>query len=306
MEMSDEEKAMLGKAVTRWNDPVGTLQQTGDAVEIPLIHHPTGKDYVLFSHTLKAESPMIVHGLVFEGLTEAVVRRNQIEITLSAMQSAPIRLPLSFFLGHAFKAKPFVSLLFGRTGKNYFNRIPFIYSEECTIRLHGILPVDGTMKVYQSRLDEPVENFGLLAARYHESLPTVPEVYHPLLQVSGKGHLVGTYLVTEGPQGLPYWLEGDDRWIIDGELRIHGTGSEDYFNCGWYALKGRLNGPETLPSHGFPIYGAAPNTMRAAAFRWHFSDSVPFDTALDFGIEHGEVNRHIAEYRSVTYWYAGR
>ena len=99
-------------------------------------------------------------------------------------------------------------------------------------------------------------------------MPAVPEVYHPLFQGSGGGHVVGAYLVTEGPKGLPYWLEGDDRWTIDGELRIHGTGSEDYFNCGWYALEGRLNGPETLPSHGFPVYGTTFNTMRAAAFRW--------------------------------------
>jgi len=117
---------------------------------------------------------------------------------------------------------------------------------------------------------------------------------------------VGTFLSTEGPEGLPYWLEGDDRWIIDGELRIHGTGSEDYFNCGWYALKGRLNGPEALPSHGFPVYGIADGTMRAAAFRWHYGDPVPFAGSMDFAIEHGEINRHIADYRSAVYWYACR
>ena len=146
----------------------------------------------------------------------------------------------------------------------------------------------------------------MLRAQYNESTPTVPGVYHPFLQTSGGGHVAGAYLVTEGPHGLPFWLEGDDRWTIDGELRIHGTGSEDYFNCGWYALEGRLNGPEALPSHGFPVYGTTSRTMRAAAFRCHFSDPVSFDDTMDFVIEHGEANRHIAEYRSVVYWYAKR
>lgn len=305
MELTNENREMLKKAVARWNDPLGDLKHSGKAVEIPVIHNPAGSDYALFSHTLKSDSPMFVYGITLEDLSKPALRHNQIEITFSNTDAPPLRLPLSFFFGQAFNAKPFASLLFGKVGETCYNRVPFIYSGECTIRLHGILPAEGKMTVYQAPLDGAVEDFGTLRAQYNESLPTVPESYHPLLQASGRGHLVGAYLVTEGPSGLPFWLEGDDRWIIDGELRIHGTGSEDYFNCGWYALEGRLNGPETLPSHGFPVYGLAPNTMRAAAFRWHFSDCVPFDQTIDFGIEHGEVNRHIADYRSVTFWYSG-
>lgn len=306
MELSAEEREMLQKAVTRWNDPLGDLQNMAPGLDVPVVHRPGGKDYTLFSHTLKADAPAIVYGLTLEGISPAALRRSQIEIAFSEAPAAPVRLPLTFFFGQAFRSAPFTSLLFGRSGNLYFNRVPFVYTGECTIRIHGILPVEGTMKIYQAPLHGTLEEYGILAAQYHESLPTVPGAHHPLLQATGKGHLVGTYLVTEGPHGLPFWLEGDDRWIIDGELRIHGTGSEDYFNCGWYALKGRLNGPEALPSHGFPVYGTTENTMRAAAFRWHYSDCVPFDSNIDFGIEHGEVNTHIAEYRSVAFWYTGR
>jgi len=147
---------------------------------------------------------------------------------------------------------------------------------------------------------------GALAVQLNRALPTVSGVYHPFLEAVGKGHVVSAYLVTEGPKGLPFWLEGDDRWTIEGELRIHGTGSEDYFNCGWYALPGRLNGPEALPTHGFPVYGERQRTMRATAFRNHFSDPVPFDNSIRFVMEHGEANRHIAEYQTVTYYYTAR
>ena len=306
MEMTGEEKELLKKAVARWSDPLGDLIKTGTAVEIPLVHRPAGSDPVLFSHTLKAESPMLVHGMTLEGLDDAAVNRSQIEIAFANAPENTIRLPLAFFLGQAFRPKPFESLLFGRAGDIYHNRVPFVYTGECTLRIHSILPVEGKLTLYQSPLNAPIEEFGMLRAQYNESTPTVPGVYHPFLQTSGGGHVAGAYLVTEGPHGLPFWLEGDDRWTIDGELRIHGTGSEDYFNCGWYALEGRLNGPEALPSHGFPVYGTTSRTMRAAAFRCHFSDPVSFDDTMDFVIEHGEANRHIAEYRSVVYWYAKR
>lgn len=306
MELTSEEREMLAKAVARWTDPLGNLRQSGAALEIPIDHNPAGKEYTLFSHTLKSDAPMLVHGITVEGLKGQALRRSAVEITFSEEGVPPLRLPLSFFFGQAFNAQPFASLLFGKVGEACYNRVPFIYSGDCTLRLHSILPLKGKMTLYQSPLNGSPEDFGRLEAHYHESLPTVPDQHHPFLQASGKGHVVGTYLVTEGPHGLPFWLEGDDRWIIDDELRIHGTGSEDYFNCGWYALKGRLNGPETLPSHGFPVYGTTPATMRAAAFRWHYSDCVPFDRTIDFHIEHGEANRHIAEYKSLCFWYSGR
>lgn len=306
MELTGEERDMLQKAVVRWSDPLGDLKRIGNATEVPVIHLPAGKDYTLFSHTLKTDEPMMVYGLTLEDIDPAALRRSEIEITCSDTPAASVRLPLTFFFGQAFNAKPFASLLFGRLENLCYNRVPFVYTGECTVRLHGILPVEGKMKIFQAPLSGPVEEYGVLGAQYHESLPTIPAVLHPLLQATGKGHVVGTYMVTEGPHGLPFWLEGDDRWTIDDALRIHGTGSEDYFNCGWYALEGRLNGPAALPSHGFPVYGVTKNTMRAAAFRWHYSDCVPFDTSIDFGIEHGEVNRHIAEYRSVTFWYTAR
>lgn len=305
MKLTKDEKQMLEYAVERWSNPLENLQEK-EVQEIPVVHKPAGKDYQLFSHTFVIEEPVLVHGITLEGLSPEQIERSRIEITFTDPEAKNISLPLDFFFGSAFQANPFTSLMFGCKDGVYYNRVPFWFNGVCTIRLHSILSLEGTIKVYMTGMKSVPEDFGVLNVQYNESLPTVPDVHHPLLQKEGSGHVVGTYMVTEGPHGLPFWLEGDDRWIIDGELRIHGTGSEDYYNCGWYALEGRLNGPAALPSHGFPIYGTTDDTMRAAAFRWHFSDPVPFDNSIDFGIEHGEANRHIAEYRSVTYWYSKR
>lgn len=304
MDLSAMEASALQRAIARWRDPVGELQgYGGGSAEISVVHQPGGKEPVNFVHTLDAPEPMLVRGMTLSGLSPYEVEQSEIEIVFSDLAVPAIRLPLTLFFGQAFGAPPYSSLMFGFRGGVYYNRLPFVLTGECTIRLHSILPLEGKLTIFQSPLAEPVEEYGALGAQVNESLPTVAGVYHPLLDSTGQGHLVGSYLITEGPIGLPFWLEGDDQFYLDGELRIHGTGSEDYFNCGWYALPGRLNGPEALPSHGFPVYGETAATMRAAAFRWHFSDPVPFDKNITFQIEHGEANRHIANYRSVTYYY---
>lgn len=305
MGMTGGEREMLGRAVALWNDPPGALKNTGTPVEIPVAHQPAGKEPAPFSHTLRTDRPMLVHGMTLVGADAEALRRTRIEIDCGA-KTGPVSLPLDWFFGQPLNAGPFVSLLCGETGGVCYNRVPFVFTGKCTLRLHGILPVGAVLTLFQSPAPEPPEAYGALAVQCNESLPAAPGAHHPLLRASGGGHLAGVLLATEGPHGLPFWLEGDDRWTIDGDLRIHGTGSEDYFNCGWYALPGRLNGPAALPSHGFPVYGTTVNTMRAAAYRWHFSDCVPFENSIDCVIEHGEANRHIADYRSAAYWYAGR
>ena len=112
--------------------------------------------------------------------------------------------------------------------------------------------------------------------------------------------------MTEGKAKLPYWLEGDDRFTIDGRLAIHGTGTEDYFNCGWYALPGRLDRPACYPTHGFPVYRNLGETWQAAAYRWHLADPVPFARSIDAGIEHGGENDVNANYRAAVFWYSDR
>ena len=63
--------------------------------------------------------------------------------------------------------------------------------------------LEGKLAVYQAPAAAPLETYGALAIQLNEGLPTVPGVYHPLLKTSGPGHFAGTYLVTEGPIGLP-------------------------------------------------------------------------------------------------------
>jgi hypothetical protein len=157
-------------------------------------------------------------------------------------------------------------------------------------------------------LDSWPEDTAYLHATYHEQLPTENGQYYSwLYRTNQRGHYAGTYLVTVGVPGqddLPYWLEGDDRFTVDEELAIHGTGSEDYFNCGWYAVEGRLNRPAALPLHGFPIYYQGSPSCRAVAYRWHLTDPVPYRRSLRAEIEHGAGRNFPTDYRSVVFHYS--
>jgi hypothetical protein len=70
--------------------------------------------------------------------------------------------------------------------------------------------------------------------------PTKTGEPYTLLETSGRGHLVAVALQSQGfESGKTLFFEGDDQTIIDGKLVIHGTGSEDFFNGGWYDVPDR-------------------------------------------------------------------
>ncbi len=121
----------------------------------------------------------------------------------------------------------------------------------------------------------------------------------PILETTGRGHFVGTVLSMQSPYWLRY-LEGDEKIYVDGEDRpsIHGTGTEDYFNCGWYFAKG----PVSKPFHG--ITAMMDMQSRTSSYRMHVPDCVPFTKSIKVEIEHGESNNiPFVNYAIVAYWY---
>ena len=113
-----------------------------------------------------------------------------------------------------------------------------------------------------------------------------------LLEVTGHGHYVGAIL--ELANGT---LEGDDRFYVDGEKfppAWHGTGTEDYFRCGWYFTGGALTRP---------VYGVLDNAPPKIAYRFHVTDRVNFTRSVVIGFEHGHRNRYLGPYAGTVFWY---
>ncbi|MEV4357263.1 DUF2961 domain-containing protein [Nonomuraea sp. NPDC049625] len=124
---------------------------------------------------------------------------------------------------------------------------------------------------------------------------------------TGRGKFVGVShtmngLITEGL--TREYLEGDERAYVDGALtpQLHGSGTEDFYESGWYFNRGEFNDPLAgNPAHE-KAGGGCPYECDAA-YRLMLSDGVEFSSALRFGIEHGPQNDKPATYGSTAFLY---
>ena len=101
---------------------------------------------------------------------------------------------------------------------------------------------------------------------------------------------------------MTYFFEGDDSTAIDGAMRMHGTGSEDYFNGGWYAFPDRWDTQNSLPLHGCLTYSLP--YCRTGGYRLFLADKMSFEKNIFHSIEHGPVSNSIpVEYCSLAFYY---
>ncbi len=107
-----------------------------------------------------------------------------------------------------------------------------------------------------------------------------------------QGSLLGTY------------MEGDERFYVDGSASpvLQGTGTEDYFNGGWYFLFGRFS--QALFGAPYRLSPVGLTTGRTGAYRMQVGDRVSFWDGARFGIEHDAADDDPHDdHASVTYLY---
>jgi hypothetical protein len=149
---------------------------------------------------------------------------------------------------------------------------------------------------------EPVQSLPKGVLKFHawwrRQNPVIMGESFPILEAVGQGHWCGLslYMYDQGGLGI---LEGDEQLEIDGrdKSHYHGTGTEDYFNCGWY-----FGTSGCQPLYGCTIRTEAPSFVHA--YRVHMADVVPFTKNANIAMEHGPVNDRSGDYSAVTYWYA--
>ncbi|WP_020390567.1 DUF2961 domain-containing protein [Kribbella catacumbae] len=129
-----------------------------------------------------------------------------------------------------------------------------------------------------------------------------------IANTTGRGKFVGVSQTMEGlqPDGNTRgYLEGDERVYVDGERTpaIYGTGTEDYYESGWYFNQGTYSTPFHGNS-GHEVQAGECKVECDSAFRLHITDSIGFQNQLAFGIEHGQQNDHPAIYGSTAYLYS--
>jgi len=320
MDMSPERKEALDAAVRLWSnlgevDTLGLENAKSTDVDVKLVAaNPSGSSAPGAHGSLVATQsialppgPRMIRAVLAEGTPEELkaATGTRLAIWWDGAEKPAVELPLEYFFCQALDTPPYRSVLTGTNESGWYNFVPMPYRRQAKLQISTDAGATFKLRIVTTPISGSAHALGYLHTAFNESVPTKPNVYHPFLTRKGAGHYVGTYLATEGQtdRKIPLWLEGDERFTVDGRLVIHGTGSEDYFNCGWYALRGRLNGPGAQPLHGFPAYGTVGDRPYAAAFRWHLSDPVPWQSSIRAEIEHGADNRFKADYRSVAFFY---
>ncbi|MEV0431302.1 DUF2961 domain-containing protein [Micromonospora sp. NPDC050495] len=127
---------------------------------------------------------------------------------------------------------------------------------------------------------------------------------------AGRGRFVGVSQTMRGHitgGNTRNYLEGDERVYVDGSPtpQLHGTGTEDFYESGWYFNRGEYSGVFTgNTAHLFRVGGCVDECD--AAYRLMIGDAVAYGTALRFGIEHGPANDMPAQYGSTAFLYTQR
>lgn len=145
---------------------------------------------------------------------------------------------------------------------------------------------------------------GKFYANWKRESPLLGQPY-VFLKGEGRGHYVGTILQSQGKTYTEFteFFEGDDSTVIDGINALHGTGSEDYFNGGWYAQAGGWVERLGTSLHGCLDYSLP--LSRTGGYRFYVTDKLPFNREFYHSIEHGpERNNRAVEYTSVALYYA--
>ena len=211
--------------------------------------------------------------------------------------SAPIG---SFFGLGAFGARPTRALLFGideeQTMYCYFP-MPFAKSARITLVNHGNRSVEDIGLTVEYNGDYS-EDMGTFKTQYRD-FTTQKGTPITILETAGRGHLVG---VVESRAGyVRFYLEGDEIANVDGSRShcIHGTGTEDFYNGGWYFDRDVFS----LPLHGNPVHNEKDNKDRTAMYRTFVSDPVIFRAGIRMTIEHGGGNEMEIDEKILAMYY---
>lgn len=215
--------------------------------------------------------------------------------------------PLGDFFGYAWGQPAMQSLLVGTAGETAYCYFPMPYERGVKVEVvsERTAPVELKAEVVHAPAPR-AKNEGLFYALWRRENPTKLGEPYTFIDTQGRGHLVGVVLQSQGfESGKTLFFEGDDQTTIDGELAIQGTGSEDFFNGGWYDVPDRWEKRLSFPLSG--CLGYAKHLGRTGAYRLFLGDAYAYRKSLRQTIEHaGEKNSILTDYCSVSYLYSER
>jgi len=237
------------------------------------------------------------------GQTQSILSAVRLRAYWNGSSTAAVDAPIGTFFGCGLGPAAVNGLPVGSSGNRLYCYFPMPFAAGAVLRLANTggssVPEVGYTVRYTPLPVSP-RGVGLFHARHNRAAhPTTNEDYL-FLDETGSGHLVGIVQTSRGYSTDRQFLEGDERFYIDGSTTpaIYGTGTEDLYNGGWYFDRG----PFTLPVHGNPSSTLSP-TAAYTCYRFFLSDPIPFTGSFRAGIEHGAWNDFDVDIESVAMYY---
>jgi hypothetical protein len=306
-DLDQNEDMLLNATVGRWErrgDPAITLKPGG------LVHNCTavlspGDRQTIF----ESEGSGVIEGIIV-GVDPKIdwypLRPLRILAYWDGHEKPSIDAPLRDFFGSCFQPVRYQSLPLGMSDNQFYSyfRMPFADGARIVIEngTEKELPEFKFKVIYRS-LSRIPKGMGRFHAQGREEEAQKDKPIE-ILRRSGRGHYVGVTMSIQkhesAGEGDIGFLEGDEQIYIDGDPRphLHGTGTEDYFNGGWYFNRGTFS----LPFHGHHFRETKEGKI--GVYRFHVLDPIPYRDEIQAFIEHGAGNEKVGtRYRLVAYWY---
>jgi hypothetical protein len=229
-----------------------------------------------------------------------------IRITWDDDSKPAVLCPVGDFFGYAWGEPAMGGCLVGTSHDVNYCNLPMPFEHSAKIELISLRKADRAIALRGKIItaDAPrKQTEGKFYAVWRRENPTTNGQPFTFVETKGRGHIVGLAVQGQGMEsGKTPFFEGDDECTIDGELTIHGTGSEDFFNGGWYDVPDRWDGRFALPLSGCLAYQK--HLGRSGGYRFMITDAFAFQKSILQTIEHApEKNDLLTDYCGMTYLY---
>ena len=252
----------------------------------------------------------------YDSATIDILSNARIRMYWDGESHPSVDVPLGFLFGVGSTGEGRVQgLLMGTNpiDHTFYNYFPMPYKASAQVHLVNssstdIIGAEAELQYRKQPCEALGSDAGYFTAVYEHSTHVPNGVDYVLLDIpSGRGHVVGVVLSLTDFSSYydPRILEGDERVFVDAcdvDPEVHGTGTEDYFNGGWY-FGHRIF---TLPVHGAPLFyrvAGDENLGSITMYRLSLADCYPFERRIKFAMEHGGENRTYAVWNSVVFAY---
>jgi hypothetical protein len=281
---------------------IGGQWVKSDELDVGKTADETAHQYIITNQTWSGTRTFYYYTFP-TGPFREILQNTRLVITWDDDTTPAVDAPLGLFFGPGTGPALVHALPFGIDTDRLYCYWPMPYATAARVQIvnestQDIDPLQFEMR-YTPAAAMP-SDYGYFHALHRTEAPTTAGLDYTILDEKGTGHFVGVVSMMHSDNGSRGYLEGDERIYVDGNLTpaLYGTGTEDFFNGGWYFNRG----PFTLQVNGNPVHETTSGDT-TVAYRLYLSDAIPFNNSIHVGIEHGAVDDFLNDITSVAFYY---